>query len=137
MEEDSQVSLQLRSRAPDSDKLFRILFAAIQIGEPASKRRIAETADLSSQLVDYHIDKLVAKGLLLFDGKQYRPQAAFNSKRIYKTLTDGVLQQKLVEQVAGNLDLSQKEVPDNVVLEEAILTLLRLFTIRLEEQGQG
>ena len=55
----SEVNVRLKHNFEDSDKLFRILFAAIKIGKPASKRKIADVADISSQLVDYHIDKFI------------------------------------------------------------------------------
>ena len=51
----SEINVRLKHNFEDSDKLFRILFAAIKIGKPASKRKIADVADVSSQLVDYHI----------------------------------------------------------------------------------
>ena len=133
MDDPGNLELLLRNQPPVSDALFKILFATIKIGEPASKRRIAEVADISSQLVDYHIDKLVANGQLLFDGKLYRAQAAFSDRSLYKSLTKTIVSQKMIEQIARGLDLSQKAVPDNEVLEEAILTLLRLFTIRLRD----
>ena len=134
MDESGNIELLLRNQPPMSDALFKILFAAIKRGEPASKRRIAEVADISSQLVDYHIDKLVANGQLLFDGKLYRAQAAFSDRKLYKNLTKTLISQKMIEQIARGLDLSQKTVPDNEVLEESILTLLRLFTIRLRDE---
>lgn len=133
MDDPGNLELLLRNQPPVSDALFKILFATIKIGESASKRRIAEVADISSQLVDYHIDKLVANGQLLFDGKLYRAQAAFSDRSLYKSLTKTIVSQKMIEQIARGLDLSQKAVPDNEVLEEAILTLLRLFTIRLRD----
>ena len=61
----SEINVRLKHNFEDSDKLFRILFAAIKIGAPASKRKIADVADISSQLVDYHIDKLVDNGQLV------------------------------------------------------------------------
>lgn len=133
MDEPGNIELLLRNQPPVSDALFKILFATIKIAEPASKRRIAEVADISSQLVDYHIDKLVSNGQLLFDGKLYRAQAVFSDRDIYRNLTKTIISQKMLEQLAKGLDLSQKKVPDNEVLEEAILTLLRLFTIRLRD----
>ena len=63
----SEVNVRLKHNFEDSDKLFRILFAAIKIGKPASKRKIADVADISSQLVDYHIDKLVDNGQHFLD----------------------------------------------------------------------
>lgn len=134
MDEPQDVRILLRNQPPDQDTLFKILFAAIKLGKPASKRKIAETAHISSQLVDYHIHKLVDRGQLLFDGKLYRAQAAFTDRGLYKALTRSVIQQQLVEQLAARMDFSQKRVPDNEALEEAILALLRLFTIRLEEK---
>ncbi len=134
MDESGKVELLLRNQPPDSDALFKILFASIKIGEPASKRRIADVAGISSQLVDYHIGKLVTNGQLLFDGRLYRPQAAFSDRRIYKALMRSIISQKFIERIADGMDFSQKEVSDNVVLEEAILTLLRLFSIRLREE---
>ena len=104
----SDINVKLKHNLDDVDKLFRILFASIKIGAPASKRKIADVADLSSQIVDYHIDKLVANGQMLVINSQYMAQTAFSDKRIYKFLKDKVI-------------------------EEAILTLLKLFTIELKE----
>ena len=129
----SDINVKLKHNLDDADKLFRILFASIKIGAPASKRKIADVADLSSQLVDYHIDKLVANGQMLLVNSQYMAQAAFSDKRIYKFLKDSVLTQSLVDKVADGLDFSQSEVQENKVIEESILTLLRLFSIELEK----
>ena len=129
----SDINVKLKHNLDDADKLFRILFASIKIGAPASKRKIADVADMSSQLVDYHIDKLVANGQMLLVNSQYMAQAAFSDKRIYKFLKDSVLTQALVDKVADGLDFSQSEVQENKVIEESILTLLRLFSIELEK----
>ena len=51
----------------------------------------------------------------------------------YKFLKDSVLTQVLVDKVADGLDFSQSEVEENKVIEESILTLLRLFSIELEK----
>ena len=129
----SDINVKLKHNLDDSDKLFRILFASIKIGVPASKRKIADAADLSSQIVDYHIDKLVAKGQMLVIKSQYMAQTAFSDKRIYKFLKDSVITQDLVNKIAEGIDFSQSEVQESRVIEEAILTLLKLFTIELKE----
>ena len=129
----SDINVKLKHNLDDSDKLFRILFASIKIGVPASKRKIADAADLSSQIVDYHIDKLVANGQMLVINSQYMAQTAFSDKRIYKFLKDSVITQDLVNKIAEGIDFSQSEVQESRVIEEAILTLLKLFTIELKE----
>ena len=129
----SDINVKLKHNLDDSDKLFRILFASIKIGVPASKRKIADAADLSSQIVDYHIDKLVANGQMLVLNSQYMAQTAFSDKRIYKFLKDSVITQDLVNKIAEGIDFSQSEVQESRVIEEAILTLLKLFTIELKE----
>ena len=40
----------------------------------------------------------------------------------------------LVDKIAYNLDFTQAEVQDSQVLEESIITLLKLFTIELKEE---
>jgi len=50
----SDINVKLKHDLSDADTLFKILFASIKIGVPASKRKIADVADISSQLVDYH-----------------------------------------------------------------------------------
>ena len=129
----SEINVRLKHNFEDSDKLFRILFAAIKIGAPASKRKIADVADISSQLVDYHIDKLVDNGQLVKTDSMYTAQNIFSDKNIYKFLKETVITQELIEKLATGIDFSQAISQDNVVLEEAILTLLRLFTIELKE----
>ena len=129
----SDINVKLKHNLDDADKLFRILFASIKIGTPASKRKIADVADLSSQIVDYHIDKLVANGQMLIVNSQYMAQTTFSDKRIYKYLKDSVITQTLVDKIANGIDFSQSEVQENKVIEEAILTLLKLFTIELKE----
>ena len=129
----SEVNVRLKHNFEDSDKLFRILFAAIKIGKPASKRKIADVADISSQLVDYHIDKLVDNGQLIRIDSMYTAQTIFSDKNIYKFLKETVITQDLIEKLAVGIDFSQSISQDNEVLEEAILTLLRLFTIELKE----
>ena len=125
--------MRLKHNFEDSDKLFRILFAAIKIGKPASKRKIADVADISSQLVDYHIDKLVDNGQLIKVDSMYTAQTVFSNKKVYKFLKDTVITQELIENLVLGIDFSQATAQDSQVLEEAILTLLRLFTIDLKE----
>ena len=129
----SEINVRLKHNFEDSDKLFRILFAAIKIGKPASKRKIADVADISSQLVDYHIDKLVDKGQLTKIDSLYTAQQIFSDKNIYKYLKETVITQQLIDKLASGIDFSQAISKDNQVLEESILTLLRLFTIELKE----
>ena len=129
----SEINVRLKHNFDDSDKLFRILFAAIKIGKPASKRKIADVADISSQLVDYHIDKLVDNGPLIKIDSMYTAQRIFSDKNIYKFLKETVITQHLIEKLASGIDFSQAISQDNKVLEESILTLLKLFTIDLKE----
>ena len=128
----SDINVKLKHNLEDANTLFKILFATIKIGEPASKRKIADVADISSQLVDYHIDKLVANGQLIMVDSKYMAQKAFLDRSIYKFLKEKVITQALVDNIAYKLDFSQAEVQDNVVLEESIITLLKLFTIELK-----
>ena len=130
----SDISVKLKHNLEDANTLFKILFEAIKIGEPASKRKIADVADISSQLVDYHIDKLVANGQLIIVDSKYMAQKAFLDRSIYKFLKEKVITQALVDNIAYKLDFSQAEVQDNAVLEESIITLLKLFTIELKEK---
>jgi len=130
----SDIKVKLKNDLNDADTLFKILFASIKIGAPASKRKIADVADISSQLVDYHIDKLVANGQMLIVNSQYMSQITFSDKALYKFLKDKIITQELVDKIAEGLDFSQSEVQDNKVVEESILTLLRLFSIELKQQ---
>ena len=130
----SDINVKLKHNLEDANTLFKILFATIKIGEPASKRKIADVADISSQLVDYHIDKLVANGQLIIVDSKYMAQKAFSDRGIYKFLKEKVITQALVDNIAYKLDFSQAEVQDNAVLEESIITLLKLFTIELKEE---
>ena len=129
----SEINVRLKHNFEDSDKLFRILFAAIKISKPASKRKIADVAGISSQLVDYHIDKLVDNGQLIKIDSLYSAQQIFSDKNIYKYLKETVIKQELIEKLASGIDFTQAISQDNKVLEESILTLLRLFTIELKE----
>jgi len=130
----SDINVKLKQNLEDANTLFKILFATIKIGEPASKRKIADVADISSQLVDYHIDKLVVNGQLIMVDSKYMAQKAFLDRSIYKFLKEKVITQALVDNIAYKLDFSQAEVQDNAVLEESIITLLKLFTIELKEK---
>ena len=130
----SDINVKLKQNLEDANTLFKILFATIKIGEPASKRKIADVADISSQLVDYHIDKLVANGQLIIVNSKYMAQKAFLDKSIYNFLKEKVITQALVDNIAYKLDFSQAEVQDNAVLEESIITLLKLFTIELKKK---
>ena len=130
----SDINVKLKHNLEDANTLFKILFAAIKVGEPASKRKIADVADISSQLVDYHIDKLVANGQLIIVDSKYMAQKAFLDRGIYKFLKEKVITQALVDNIAYKLDFSQAEVQDNAVLEESIITLLKLFTIELKKE---
>ena len=130
----SDINVKLKHNLEDANTLFKILFATIKIGEPSSKRKIADVADISSQLVDYHIDKLVANGQLIMVDSKYMAQKAFLDRSIYKFLKEKVITQALVDNIAYKLDFSQAEVQDNAVLEESIITLLKLFTIELKKK---
>jgi len=130
----SDINVKLKHNLEDANTLFKILFATIKIGEPTSKRKIADVADISSQLVDYHIDKLVANGQLIIVDSKYMAQKAFLDRSIYKFLKEKVITQALVDNIAYKIDFSQAEVQDNAVLEESIITLLKLFTIELKEK---
>ena len=130
----SDINVKLKHNPEDANTLFKILFASIKIGKPASKRKIADVADISSQLVDYHIDKLVKNGQLIVVDSEYMAQPAFLDKNIYKFLNENVITQALVDKIAYNLDFTQAEVQDRQVLEESIITLLKLFTIELKEE---
>ena len=130
----TDINVKLKHNLEDANTLFKILFATIKIGEPASKRKIADVADISSQLVDYHIDKLVANGQLIMVDSKYMAQKAFLDRSIYKFLKEKVITQALVDNIAYKIDFSQAEVQDNTVLEESIITLLKLFTIELKEK---
>ena len=130
----SDINVKLKQNLEDANTLFKILFATIKIGEPASKRKIADVADISSQLVDYHIDKLVVNGQLIMVDSKYMAQKAFLDRSIYKFLKEKVITQALVDNIAYKIDFSQAEVQDNTVLEESIITLLKLFTIELKEE---
>jgi len=130
----TDINVKLKHNLEDANTLFKILFATIKIGEPVSKRKIADVADISSQLVDYHIDKLVANGQLIMVDSKYMAQKAFLDRSIYKFLKEKVITQALVDNIAYKLDFSQAEVQDNAVLEESIITLLKLFTIELKEK---
>ncbi|MDG1544123.1 MAG: hypothetical protein P8R34_04035 [archaeon] len=129
----SDINVKLKHDLNDADTLFKILFASIKIGAPASKRKIADVADISSQLVDYHIDKLVANGQMLIVNSQYMSQTTFSDKALYRFLKNKIITQELVDKIADGIDFSQSEVQENKVIEEAILTLLKLFTIELKE----
>ena len=65
---------------------------------------------------------------------KYMAQKAFLDRSIYKFLKEKVITQALVDNIAYKLDFSQAEVQDNTVLEESIITLLKLFTIELKEK---
>ena len=126
------VELHLRTNASEADTLFRILFAAIQLGAPASKRQIAEQAGLSSQLVDYHVPKLVASGQLLLRRGRYRPQECLTDRNLLRLMKSSLIRQQLVNQVAAGLEFSQAEKDEAGVIEENILSLLRLFSVELK-----
>jgi len=130
----SDINVKLKHDLNDADTLFKILFASIKIGAPASKRKIADVADISSQLVDYHIDKLVANGQMLIVNSQYMSQITFSDKALYKFLKNKIITQELVDKIAKGIDFSQSEVQDNEVIEESILTLLKLFSIELKQE---
>ena len=63
----------------------------------------------------------------------YSAQQIFSDKNIYKYLKEAVITQELIEKLASGIDFTQAISQDNKVLEESILTLLRLFTIELKE----
>jgi hypothetical protein len=61
-------------------------------------------------------------------------QITFSDKALYKFLKNKIITQELVDKIAKGIDFSQSEVQDNEVIEESILTLLKLFSIELKQQ---
>ena len=76
---------------------------------------------------------MVDNGQLVKIYSWYSDQEIFSDKNIYKFLKETVITQELIEKLAIGIDFSQAISQDNEVLEEAILTLLRLFTIELKD----
>ena len=60
-------------------------------------------------------------------------QIPFSDKTLYKFLKDKIITQELVDKIAKGLDFSQSEVQESKVIEESILTLLKLFSIDLKQ----
>lgn len=127
----AKVKVELRQEAPPNDTLFKIFFAAVKLGEPASKRVIAVEAGISSQLVDYHIDKLVESGLLITNGNKYLAQEAFFNESVMEMMEQAVVTESLITTLIDNIVFSQAEAPPEAVLEEAIIAFVRLFSITL------
>ena len=71
---------------------------------------------------------------MLIVNSQYMSQITFSDKALYRFLKDKIITQELVDKVAKGLDFSQSEVQDNEVIEEAFLTLLKLFSIELKQR---
>ena len=131
-----KVKVELRQEAPPNDTLFKIFFAAVKIGEPASKRQIANSAKISSQLVDYHIDKLVDSGLLITDETKYMAQEAFFDEGVMELMEKAVVTESLIESLVGKLIFNQAGGPAEEVIEEAIIACVRLFSVSLRGKAQ-
>ncbi len=117
-----EVELHRRTSANEADKLFRILFAAVQLGAPASKRQIAEQAGLSSQLVDYHVPKLVASAQLLLQAGRYRPHACLTDKNMSTLPKSSLICHLLIEQPRAGLQFSPAETDEGTAINENILS---------------
>jgi len=70
---------------------------------------------------------------MLIVNSQYMSQIPFSDKTLYKFLKDKIITQELVDKIAKGLDFSQSEVQESKVIEESILTLLKLFSIDLKQ----
>jgi len=131
-----KVKVELRQEAPPNDTLFKIFFAAVKIGEPASKRQIANSAKISSQLVDYHIDKLVDSGLLVTDKTKYMAQEAFFDGEVMELMEKAVVTENLIEALVGKMIFNQAGGAAEEVIEEAIIACVRLFSVTLRGKAQ-
>ena len=132
-----KVKVGLRQEAPPNDTLFKIFFAAVKIGEPASKRQIANRAKISSQLVDYHIGKLVDSGLLITDETKYMAQEAFfDEGGVMELMEKAVVTESLIESLVGKLIFNQAGGAAEEVIEEAIIACVRLFSVSLRGKAQ-
>ena len=47
----SDINVKLKHNLEDANTLFKILFASIKIGEPASKRKIADVARSAAMVI--------------------------------------------------------------------------------------
>jgi len=131
-----KVKFALRQEAPPNDTLFKIFFAAVKIGEPASKRKIANVANISSQLVDYHIDKLVDTGLLIASTGKYMAQEAFFDRDVIETMEKAVVTESLIQSLVEKMIFNQAKGDAEEVIEEAIIACVRLFSVSLRGKAQ-
>jgi|TARA_Y100000296_G_C5150718_1_gene246252 hypothetical protein len=127
----SKVKIEQRKEAPQNDTQFRILFAAIELGEPSTRHQIANQADLSHQLVNYHMPKMLELGLLTTDERLIMPQPIFLNQELFKALKDTIINEALVQLVVEETIFPPTD-NDGEILENIIINLLRLFTFNLK-----
>ena len=128
-----KVKIEQRTEAPVNDTQFRILFAAIELAEPSTRHQIANQANLSHQLVNYHMPKMLELGLLTTDERLIMPQPIFLNQELFKALKDTIINEALVQLVVEETIFPPPgDNDEGVILENIIINLLRLFTINLK-----
>jgi len=125
VEEGDWSAVQLRKSVTNASKNFLTSCQSMEMAMDAifqyGRLSVAGVSDLRGNGQLIKIDSL------------YSAQQIFSDKNIYKYLKETVITQELIEKLASGIDFSQAISQDNKVLEESILTLLRLFTIELKE----
>jgi len=129
----SKVKIEQRKEAPRNDTRFRILFAAIELGEPSTRHQIADQADLSHQLVNYHMPKMLELGLLVSDDMKIMPQPIFLNQELFEALKETIINEALVQTIIDEAVFPESSTEqDGIILENIIINLLRLFTFNLK-----
>ena len=144
----------VRREAPaNGDTAFKILINAINVGGPATKRKIAQKAGVSNQLVDYHVGKLMEEGLMVsiddsqngLKRKLYAAQPLFYSSEVMEQMhalimgQDWLIGTPGVMEAGGALwdqtDLEQTRYQPHelgAVVENILIHLLKLLVLDFE-----
>ncbi len=121
----------------DKDFLLTIVETMQKADKPLIMNHIAKRAGISPQLVDYHLEQLINKGLVLLvkdnDKKYYILQPIFYDENwldaLYKMLTP------FVEGMSGRIGYEQcsLEISSERVIINILLMFLRRFETELEK----
>lgn len=121
-----------------SENETKIVRTMQNAGKPLILTHIADRAKIPFQLVDYHLEKMMAKGIVIKDGingkMYYMLQPPFYDKAWKDAFKKLLL--PLVEAINAdeNLILDLTEVPREKVVINVLTTLLKRFEEELQKE---
>ncbi len=108
----------------------RIFFFLVSSKDPLTKSEIAKRSKMTRQLVNYHLPKLVEKGVVLFDGDNlYMSQPFFSDLAVQEEVDialEGLLNIIIKNSVKGDRDINMESMIYNNLVYQLFLFYLEI-----------